>query len=73
MTVTTFSAREANEGFGRTGRDGPSIRELLAQPDVEDFEFDPPRLANGLFRPWPGIGVPGNYWLIDSDYLLRKS
>jgi hypothetical protein len=31
--------------------DGPSIRELLGQPDGEDIDFDPPRLGEGLFRP----------------------
>jgi prevent-host-death family protein len=30
---------------------GPSIRDLLDQPDVEQIEFDPPRLGAGIFRP----------------------
>jgi hypothetical protein len=28
----------------------PSILDLLSQPDVEDFEFDPPKLGPGLYR-----------------------
>jgi prevent-host-death family protein len=28
-----------------------SICDLLAEPGVEDIEFDPPRLGGGLFRP----------------------
>lgn len=30
---------------------GPTIRALLDQPGMEDIEFDPPRLGQGLFRP----------------------
>jgi prevent-host-death family protein len=31
--------------------ESPSIRDLLAQPGSEaDFEFEPPRMGNGLFR-----------------------
>lgn len=30
---------------------GPTIRDLLDQPDGADIEFDPPRLGGGLFRP----------------------
>ena len=30
---------------------GPTIRELLDQPGVEDIDFDPPRLGTGIFRP----------------------
>jgi prevent-host-death family protein len=30
---------------------GPTIRELLDQPGVEDIEFDPPRRGGGIYRP----------------------
>ena len=29
---------------------GPTIRELLDQPGLEQIEFDPPRLGAGIFR-----------------------
>jgi hypothetical protein len=35
----------------RLAGDGPTIRELLDHPGVEDIEFDPPRLGEGIFRP----------------------
>jgi prevent-host-death family protein len=33
-----------------TGTQG-SIADLLAMPDAADIEFEPPRLAGGLYRP----------------------
>jgi prevent-host-death family protein len=39
-----------HDAYRRLAGDGPSIRELLAQPGVEDIEFDPPRFG-GIFRP----------------------
>jgi prevent-host-death family protein len=30
---------------------GPTIRELLDQPGVEEIELDPPRFGGGIFRP----------------------
>lgn len=30
---------------------GPSLREKLAMPGDDDFEFDPPRMGGGIFRP----------------------
>jgi PHD/YefM family antitoxin component YafN of YafNO toxin-antitoxin module len=35
----------------RLAGDRPTIRELLDHPGVEDIEFDPPRLGEGIFRP----------------------
>jgi len=35
----------------RLAGDEPTIRELLDRPGVEDIEFDPPRLGEGIFRP----------------------
>jgi PHD/YefM family antitoxin component YafN of YafNO toxin-antitoxin module len=29
----------------------PSIAELLAQPESDDFDFDPPRMGKGIFSP----------------------
>jgi len=29
----------------------PSIRDLLAQPDGADIDFEPPRLGGGIIRP----------------------
>ncbi len=29
----------------------PSILELLGQPELQDFDFEPPRLGSGIFRP----------------------
>jgi len=40
-----------HETYRRLTKDGPSIRQLLEQPDVEDIDFDPPRFGAGLFRP----------------------
>lgn len=30
---------------------GPTLRDLLAQPDGDDIEFDPPRMQGGIFKP----------------------
>lgn len=40
-----------HDAYRRIWGDGPSIRDLLSQPGIEDFAFDPPRLAAGIFRP----------------------
>lgn len=40
-----------HDAYRRLTGGGPSILDLLAMPGVEDFEFDPPRLGGGLFRP----------------------
>jgi PHD/YefM family antitoxin component YafN of YafNO toxin-antitoxin module len=40
-----------HDAYRRLTGDGPTIRELLDQPGVEDIEFDPPRLDSGIFRP----------------------
>jgi PHD/YefM family antitoxin component YafN of YafNO toxin-antitoxin module len=37
--------------YRRLAGDEPTIRELLDHPGVEDIEFDPPRLGEGIFRP----------------------
>jgi prevent-host-death family protein len=37
--------------YRRLAGDGPTIRELLDRPGIEDIEFDPPRLGEGMFRP----------------------
>jgi hypothetical protein len=30
---------------------GPTLREMVAQPESDDIEFDPPRVSNNMFRP----------------------
>ena len=30
---------------------GPTLREMVAQPEGDDINFDPPRLSNNMFRP----------------------
>jgi prevent-host-death family protein len=40
-----------HEEYRRLTNGGPTIRELLAQPNAEDIEFDPPRMGGGIFRP----------------------
>jgi hypothetical protein len=40
-----------HDAYRRLTGDGPTIRELLDRPGVEDIEFDPPRLGSGIFRP----------------------
>jgi prevent-host-death family protein len=40
-----------HQEYRRLAAKGPSIRQLLEYPGVEDIEFDPPRLADGIFRP----------------------
>jgi prevent-host-death family protein len=40
-----------HEAYRQLVGQGPSIRDLLAQPGAAaDFEFEPPRLGGGLFR-----------------------
>ncbi len=40
-----------HDAYRRLAGGGPSIRELLNLPGVDDLEFDPPRLDGGIFRP----------------------
>jgi prevent-host-death family protein len=40
-----------HETYRRLTKEGPSIRQLLEQPGLEDIDFDPPQLGTGLFRP----------------------
>lgn len=40
-----------HDAYRQLAGGGPTIRDLLDQPGVEDIEFDPPRLGGGLFRP----------------------
>ena len=40
-----------HDAYRRLTGDAASIRDLLAEPGVEDIEFDPPRLGRGLLRP----------------------
>jgi prevent-host-death family protein len=40
-----------HDEYQRLTKDEPGIRELLYCPGMEDIEFDPPKLGNGIFRP----------------------
>jgi prevent-host-death family protein len=40
-----------HDAYRRLKGDGPTIVEMLAQPESADIDFDPPRLGNGIFRP----------------------
>jgi hypothetical protein len=40
-----------HDAYQRLTGGGPTIREMLGQPGMEDIEFDPPRLRDGIFRP----------------------
>ncbi len=40
-----------HSAYRRIAGEGPTIRELLDQPGVEDVEFDPPRLGSSVVRP----------------------
>ena len=40
-----------HEAYRSLAGGGASIRELLAQPEGEAFDFDPPPLKNGIFHP----------------------
>ena len=40
-----------HDAYRRLAGRGPTIRELLDQPGLEQIEFDPPRLGGGVFRP----------------------
>ncbi|MFZ1107146.1 MAG: type II toxin-antitoxin system Phd/YefM family antitoxin [Rhodomicrobium sp.] len=40
-----------HDAYRRLTGEAASIRDLLAEPGVEDIEFDPPRLGGGLIRP----------------------
>jgi prevent-host-death family protein len=40
-----------HDAYRRLTGGGATILDLLAQPGVEDIEFDPPRLGRGIFRP----------------------
>jgi prevent-host-death family protein len=39
-----------HDEYRRLACRGPTIRELLDQPGLDEIEFDPPRLGGGLFR-----------------------
>jgi prevent-host-death family protein len=41
----------SHDEYRRLAGKEPSILEMLAQPGGEDFDFEPPRLGGGLFRP----------------------
>lgn len=43
-----------HEDYRRLKGDSSSLLEVLAQPDVEDFEFDPPRM---LEKPFPPVSL----------------
>jgi hypothetical protein len=30
---------------------GPTLREMVSQPEGDDTDFDPPRMSNDMFRP----------------------
>jgi hypothetical protein len=59
MTTTTLTSREFNQDTSRAkkaARRGPVFitdrgRPALAQPGDADFEFKPPRLKGGIFKP----------------------
>ena len=40
-----------HDAYRRLAGRGPTIRELLDQPGLEQIEFDLPRLGGGIFRP----------------------
>jgi prevent-host-death family protein len=40
-----------HDAYRRLTGEAASIRDLLAEPGVEDIEFDPPRFGRGLLRP----------------------
>jgi prevent-host-death family protein len=40
-----------HEDYRRLKGGGPTIVEMLAQPESADMEFEPPRLGNEIFRP----------------------
>jgi prevent-host-death family protein len=39
-----------HDAYRRLTQGGPSILDLLDQPEGADIEFDPPRLGGGIFR-----------------------
>ncbi len=39
-----------HDAYQRLAGNSPSILELIGQTDVEDFEFEPPRMADGWMR-----------------------
>lgn len=40
-----------HDDYRRLKGDGPTIIDMLAQPESADIEFDPPRLGGEIFRP----------------------
>jgi len=40
-----------HDAYRRLKGDGPTIVEMLAQPESADIDFEPTRLGNGIFRP----------------------
>jgi prevent-host-death family protein len=39
-----------HDDYRRLAGSGPTIRDLLGQPGLEDIDFDPPRFGTGIFR-----------------------
>ncbi|RJF87513.1 type II toxin-antitoxin system Phd/YefM family antitoxin [Oleomonas cavernae] len=40
-----------HDAYSKLTGGGPSIRELLDQPGIEDIDFDPPKWGTGIFKP----------------------
>ena len=40
-----------HDAYRRLAGGGPNILDLLALPEGDAIEFDPPKLADGIFRP----------------------
>ncbi len=40
-----------HDAYRRLAGGGPNILDLLAQSEGPDVDFDPPKLADGIFRP----------------------
>jgi len=39
-----------HDDYRRLKDGGPTIRQMLDEPGVEEIDFDPPRLGDGIFR-----------------------
>jgi prevent-host-death family protein len=39
------------EDYQKLASEGPSLLEVLAQKEDGDFDFDPPRMGDDIFRP----------------------
>ena len=40
-----------HDAYRRMAGGGPNILKLLAQPEGNEIQFDPPKMADGIFRP----------------------